>query len=289
MLKPDSFRFASRFWWYEFVEIPALLNEQDCEKVIARLQIRYAKLTKSWAADRNSEWVCRSYMAGKLIMQATLTINAANYAAQRNLRVVVPYLKYSSLLSLLRALVLTIPEQSWKSGKLITIGHNDAIAAATLYLSELDRGIAKQVNDLAKQLKASRELIAYRAPSSGDQILPDNIGYLRYCALIAELAQLNSELLEASIDKHADRDAFVCRDVDVYDLANPSVGDHIFSDPEDAYRLTYIARKYPRMLNFQHILSEGHVEGFFGSWFDDDDRPGVFNPDGNWSIIFDIK
>jgi hypothetical protein len=41
-----------------------------------------------------------------------------------------------------------------------------------------------------------------------------------------------------------------------------------------------------------HILSEGHVEDFLGSWLpkndEDIDNMDVFNPDNNWRVIFDV-
>jgi hypothetical protein len=40
------------------------------------------------------------------------------------------------------------------------------------------------------------------------------------------------------------------------------------------------------------MMSEGHVEDFFGSWCNNenkrDQKDGDFNPDENWGIIFDV-
>jgi hypothetical protein len=61
---------------------------------------------------------------------------------------------------------------------------------------------------------------------------------------------------------------------------------------KDGYRLYYIQRKHPVPTNLLHMMSEGHVEDFFGSWCNNenkrDQKDGDFNPDENWGIIFDV-
>lgn len=59
-------------------------------------------------------------------------------------------------------------------------------------------------------------------------------------------------------------------------------------DKEDWYRLDYLRRKCPRPTNIYQMISEGHVEDFFGSWLPDKDATGddLFNPDENWRILF---
>ncbi len=48
-------------------------------------------------------------------------------------------------------------------------------------------------------------------------------------------------------------------------------------------------RKYPLPTNIQHIMSEGHVEDFFGSWCAEEETDDdIFDPDENWYIIFDV-
>ena len=64
-------------------------------------------------------------------MQATLTMTG-KLRTRRNLRLL--FLEYSSLISP-AALVLTISGAELEIGKLMTIGHNDAIAAATSYFA----------------------------------------------------------------------------------------------------------------------------------------------------------
>ena len=86
-------KFASRDWFYLFREIPLCFEEKSCESVASRLLQRYSRITKAWNIDQNSEWLCRLYLAAKMIMVATLQINAMHYSDDRNLRIVVPYLR----------------------------------------------------------------------------------------------------------------------------------------------------------------------------------------------------
>lgn len=90
---PEKTKFASRNWFYEFWKMPSWFDEKACESTASNLLERYSKITKSWNIDRNSEWFCRLFLGAKMIMAATLQINSMLYAEERNLRIVVPYLR----------------------------------------------------------------------------------------------------------------------------------------------------------------------------------------------------
>ncbi|MBN8714999.1 MAG: hypothetical protein J0H50_13740 [Xanthomonadales bacterium] len=70
-------------------------------------------------------------------------------------------------------------------------------------------------------------------------------------------------------------------------ISSVEIDGHYFGDREDAYRLGYLARKYPRPANLLHLMTEGHVDDFFGAWHNGNDE-GIFNPDETLQIIFDI-
>jgi hypothetical protein len=284
----EKTKFASRNWFYRFREIPSCFSEKACESVASRLLKRYSKITKNWDIDQNSEWLCRLYLSAKMIMVATLQINSMHYAEDRNLRIVVPYLKYYSLLALLRSVVYTLPEVDWKDGELIRISHSAAIDYAIIHLGRFDRSLASSVKSDIIAFKAERELVSYRAPSSGDEQLSQNNRFLSLCTLLAEVAQFNSEILEASILKYADKAAFVLNPDYLCKISSVEIDGHYFGDTEDAYRLGYLARKYPLPANLMHLMTEGHVDDFFGAWHSSEETEDVFNPDNLNSIIFDI-
>jgi len=280
--------FAKRDWFYIFREMPSCFDQKVCESVASRLLERYSKITKSWEVARNSEWLCRLYLGAKMIMVATLQINSMYYAELKNLRIVVPYLKYYSLLSLLRAIVFTLPEFEWKDGELIRISHSSTIDGAILHLGKFNSSLASSVKSDILAIKAERELVSYRAPSSGDEQLSQNNRFLALCTLLAEVAQFNSELLEVSVLKYGDREAFVLNPDYLDKISAIEIDGHYFGDKEDAYRLDYLSRKYPLPANLMHIMTEGHVDDFFGAWCSPDNTEGDFNPDELKCIIFDI-
>lgn len=287
-LLSDTAEFANRDFFYEFRELGVTFDEEACTKVASRLLGRYAKATKSWTAEKNSEWLCRLYMSAKLIMSATLHINSESYAEARNLRVVSPYLRYYSVLSLLRAVCYTLPENDWKNGDLIRMPHESAIRGAVQNLRAFNPSVAEEAEKIIRRLKAERELISYRAPTIGDDQITEKNSLLWICTLLAEVAQFNSELLDRSVEKHANPDTFKLLPRYATTLATVEIDGHAFNDREDAYRLGYLARKFPRPTNLQHLMTEGHVEDFFGAWCAEEQANGSFDPDDMWGIIFDI-
>lgn len=249
---------------------------------------RYSKITKDWNEEKNSEWLCRFFLGAKLVMAATLHVNALHYAESRNLRIVIPYLRYYSVFSLLRAVCYSLPEVEWKGGAIINIGHGNAIGAAITHLRRLDTKVASNIEKEISRLKAERELISYRAPSCGDEQTSEKNRFLRTCKLLAEVAQFNSELFEASMNKYAGNDIFPLKYDYLKKLTSVEINGHYFGDKEDAWQLDYLAQNHPRPANIVHLMSEGLVDNFFGAWASPSEDANMFNPDKQKSIIFDI-
>jgi hypothetical protein len=105
--------FAGRVWRYDFRQLTTTFDEGAVTMAKDSLLQRYARLTKIWNPQQNSEWICRTYFAGKMILAATLSANSLEYAEGVNLRSVTHYLRYYTLLSLFRAVVLLLPEKRW--------------------------------------------------------------------------------------------------------------------------------------------------------------------------------
>jgi hypothetical protein len=247
---------------------------------------RFGKITENYNEKLNSEWICRAYMSAKLIMTATLQINAAAYAEDKNVRVVIPYLRYYAVLSLLRAICYTVPEVKWEGGTVLHISHAGAIRAALEHLRMFNRDLAATMEVSVRSLKAERELLSYRAPSAAQ--LSEKRNYLSLCTFLAEVAQFNSELFEQSISEHGDASIGGLLPDYLRLMSSVDIEGHLFIDDEDAKRLDYIGRKHTRPTNLLHMMTEGHVEDFFGYWTSDDPTKGMFDPDENWQVIFDI-
>lgn len=98
---------------------------------------------------------------------------------------------------------------------------------------------------------------------------------------------MNSELLECSFEKHTlDREFHLLED-ELVKLLNVEIEGQVFLDDEDYRRLGYLMRKHPRPTSLKMLLTDGHVEDFFGAWCDPDDGNG-FDPDRNLDILFGI-
>ncbi|HCH2795278.1 TPA: hypothetical protein NKT10_000994 [Vibrio parahaemolyticus] len=216
----------------------------------------------------------------------------ADYAEEKNLRIVKPYLHYYAVLSLLRCIVYTLPEQKWDDGKLIQISHAKAINLAMDWLGKFNQDKAKKVKYVCALLKAQREILSYRAPASGDENLSEDYDIVEICTLLAEIAHFNSVLLESSINKNASPDTFVVDWEDMDKIISVEIEGFEFVDRYDAIRLDYNRRKTKRPYNLACFMTEGQIDDFIGAWDDheDPDNEGVFNTgnSGNSQLIFDI-
>lgn len=280
-------RYADRNWWYQFREIPSFASEAAVQVRSSELLKQFSTITKNWNSDLNSEWTVRIYFAAKMVLASSVMAQSLRYAEENNLRPVVSYLSYYTVMHALRAILLTSPQVNWNNGEILQTTHTKTINIACDALAHFNRELASQVKSSTIHLKAFRELISYRAPSSGDNFQKPDFDVYGYCRLFLEVAQLQSELLETSIEKNVTigfelDQAFTQH---VYDIEIDGIN---FQDREDWYRIGYLARKHPAPTNILHIMSEGHVEDFFGSWCPDEETANAFNPDDDWRILFDV-
>lgn len=283
--------FANREWFYTFRELDSLADSKKLDKISNVILKQYSEITKSWNKQVNSEWTCRIYLATNMILNATVLLKNAEYAGEKNLRIVIPYIEYYAVLSLLRCVVYTLPNQKWEQGKLIETSHSKAINLTCDWLSLFNKKEAQELKDLCKLLKAQRELVSYRAPASGDANLNNNYNIERICIILAELAQFNSVLLESSVKKNANPNDFVVYSKDIDKIVNINIEGVEFYDRYDAIRLDYIKRKGPYPSNIKCTMTEGQTEDYIGAWDHDEDDGSEIYYSGNpcdWQAIFDI-
>ncbi len=280
-------KYADRDWWYEFQKLPKFAEEKDVKKRSQDLLRQFSALTKSWNSELNSEWVVRIFYAAKMTLASSVMAQSLKFAEANNLRPVISYLSYYTVMHSLRAILFTSPQVKWNDGEILQATHSKTINIACDAIAHFDKDLSKHIKDSTLHLKAFRELISYRAPSSGDNFQKPDFDVYEYCRLFLEIAQFQSELLEASLEKNSvasfDLDQEFTRHV--YEVEIDGVH---FHDKEDWYRIGYLARKHPAPTNILHMMSEGHVEDFFGSWCAEEDMPNSFNPDDDWRILFDV-
>lgn len=281
---------AGRTWAYSYRKLFELCPEKELAKVAGRISAQYAILTKDWTSERNSEWSCRIYFTTKMILNATVLLNSLEFARTSGLRAANPYFEYYAALSLLRGLVCTIPTEDRNSGELMAISHTRAINVAFDWVAKFNKSLAAEMKKTALQLKAQRELIAYKAPASGDKNLGANYDLTDFLTILAEVAEFNSELLEASITKNANPASFEVLDEHIHQIATVEVEGFAFSDDEDYRRLDYVQRKTRRPYHLGLFMHPGQSEDFIGSWDGDEDAGETFSngSPSNWQAIFDV-
>ncbi len=280
-------KYAGRQWWYEFQELPALTAEKAVQLRSHELLKQFSVQTKNWTSDLNSEWVVRTFYASKMVLASSLFAQSLTYAEVNNLRPVVSYLSYYTVMHALRAILFTSPQAKWNDGELLEANHSKTINIACDAIAHFSKDLSRDVKHSVLQLKAFRELISYRAPSSGGGFEKPDFDVVRYCRFFLEVAQLQSELLEASLRKHV-TESFALNEDFLRCVFEVEIDGFHFHDTEDWHRIGYVARKHPAPVNIMHMLSEGHVEDFFGSWCAREDVANAFNPDDNWGILFDV-
>lgn len=280
--------YAGRKWWYTYRKLFDLCSERRVEKVSGSVLAQYANLTKSWDISANSAWTCRTYLATKMILNATVLTNALKYSEVIGLRIANPYYEYYAALSLMRAVVYTLPSESWSDGELISISHSKAINLTFDWLAKFDHATAERLRKVARQLKAQREVISYRAPASGTAVLDEEYDLNELLVVLGELAQFNSELLEQSVSKNASPDCFVVQENSTFSLIYFEIEGFVFNDSEDTYRLGYIARKQPRPYSLAATMTEGQTEDFIGAWDSIEEEKFTNGSPCAWQQIFDI-
>lgn len=290
----DKYEYWNRKWWYDFAHLYKTSDKQKMSNFIESAFTKVAHITKKWDNDINSEWIVRIYLAGKMIMASTLYLNSYSFSQKRNLRVVTSFLQYYGIAYSMRALLLMHPFESWQDGKILQTTHSKTINVVSDLLSKIcGTKFTDETKKKILKLKAHRELISYRAPSTGDaEAPPMDEGELHdLCRVFVEMAQLYSEILEISCTKNAPRGkSFNLLDSYIASACHTTIEGFPFVDEEDIGRLYYLKKKHSIPSNVRQTIAEGHVEDFFGSWLTPKTRPNRydFDPDRNIRLIFDL-
>ncbi|KLU63340.1 hypothetical protein CEB3_c02640 [Peptococcaceae bacterium CEB3] len=279
---------------FEYLEIQDRFTEAEISSACNRLRQRYALHTKSWSNETNTEWVLRTYLAVKMVFSSSVMLTSLEYAMEKNLRIVEPYLLYYSILNTCRALILTAPDEKWDDGKLFSSSHNKIINLTVDYIVKINKDIGHEIKVLLERSKVYRELFSYKFPASGIRRLDATFVVefekaVSMARLFCELAQFNSEIFQASHNRNVDKKC------DLDDRILPTGYEYhgegrSFVDDEDFYRIGYIYRKRPYPTNLLWTMTEGMVEDFFGAWCSEleENNDDIYDPDKNWTIIFPV-
>lgn len=296
--------FKAKFSSFDYSILTTKFGQANLDAYSNKMLMRFAAQTKNWSKEKNAEWLVRTYLSMKMIFSATIMLNTLKYSSKKNLKIVEPYLIYYSLLSCCRALIFTLPDTSWNNGELATITHSKAINLTIDTINSIDKNASSEIKRLLSLSRSFREMYSYRFPARGLSLIPETyrIGLeevIQTCALLCEIAQLNSEYLESSVMKNVQYDPLWEEDVDEtiykscfeYKFDDGEFPDVIF-DEEDWYRFGRMDIKNKLPFSLLNSMSEGMTEDFFNAWSPEDnsdvDSFDISNPCREWGIIFPI-
>jgi len=291
MLTTQATPYIGRNWFFEYKELPIVFNDDDIICYVQNLEKDFAELAKVWTPALNTEWLLRHYLALKMILSATVLLTSCEYSVEKNIRITEHYLQYYAILSCLRSILYTTPRSKWNDGSLVSSTHSKIINFSTNVLSSISKEYGESVNTYSFLLKSLREILSYGAPSSGpslyDEVSEVNIDMTTsYCKLLAEISQMQSEILERALNKYYTGKFSLLEDPAWDIFLYPIPGGELL-DKEDYHRVGYYYRKWPKPTNLLLMISEGHVEDYFGAWCSKDgDTTNQYDPDANWRLIF---
>jgi len=252
-----------------------------------------AEMAKAWSDQHATEWAMRNYLAVKMLLASQLLLNVASYSARKNIVLTQPYLLYYALLNTCRAFLFTDLMLSWNGGKIRFSTHDIIRKNAVNALKRLSPSSATEADALILEAKKQRELFSYSFPASGPSVIPEGrlqIGSVYpVIRLLSDLAEFNSECLEAAWIKHSGKKCQIDT-IQLTELLMYESGDGI-ADQDDHYRLDYLARKYSGPACLVSIATQGMTEDVFGAWCASDNQidPDAFDPDSDESFsIFDF-
>ena len=240
------------------------------------------QIVKAWTQSLATEWAIRNYLAVKMILASQLLLNVADYSRRRNVVLTQPYLLYYTLLNTCRAFLFSDITLDWRDGNLRTASHDSIRKTTANALRRLSPRQADDANALILKAKKQRELFSYSFPASGPMAVPGGLlqveDVYRVAGLLCELAETNSECLEAAWKKHSGK-VFKVEWLQVSDLCGYDAGVWMI-DGDDHHRLGYLT-KYSGPACLVSIATVGMIEDFFGAWCapDDEAEEGCFDPD----------
>ena len=209
----------------------------------------------------------------KYLLAASLMVSSAEFASDRNLRIVEPYLLYYAIFNCSRTLLLMLPEQQWKEGEILeSVTHSKAQNVIGDYLRLLSPAVAERYRDINQRALTTREMLSYRFPAQGlrgflGSLVPSPHDVIDVCQFLAEAAQLHSECAQTvfkdvpsdpGFDKRAALRKFFEHEHKLLDAP--------LHDDEDWYRLWQFTRHSSVPWSLHLTARPGLVEDFFGAW-----------------------
>jgi len=251
---------------------------------IQNTHLKYTNEAKEWNIEKNNFWILRLYASLKMLLSSTLFYSNYEFSKEKKIYIALPYFEYYGLVSSCRALLLLSSDKDVFS-TIFSATHRDIIKSTTQLLTSIDTKLSEEFNQHINSLKDRRERFSYHIPTK--KIITDDVDItyessLNYSRLLAEMAQLNSEVLQKTVTTDKNREHFIFGNVQEID-------DEIFKyfdSDEDYYRLGYIARKVKKPISIHQLATEGLTEDFLGNYMEEYAEENNLSPLHNLQLIF---
>lgn len=277
---------------YSYLELPRQASVSQIKIYCSDTRALFAPIAKQFDEEANGRWVLRHYLAIKFATAANLLAGSAEYAYDHNLRLGIPYFNYYTVLNACRAYLLTSPHVDWNGAKTVKMTHKNILNRTADYLRALDPVRAPAWGQELELLREQRELFSYRFPLSGAGLAGEQAfepgPAAALARLIAELASLNSECLDASLFKHSSPDIAVRGLTDhdwasAYELAGEQARDR-----DDHKRFSKLVDGWKTVAPLEVMCSDGLMDDIYAAWSDPYDRPDAFDPDACSRLILTL-
>lgn len=205
--------------------------------------------------------------------------------------VTLPYLNYYSMLNACRAFLFTLPDAEWKGLTSVTMTHQNIVNTTANALRRIDPQAESRWGDRLRQARSQRTLFSYRFPGRGPKLVGEDLvsvdDAIELARFLSELAQFNTECLEASFRKHGKSKHRLLENADfrltmVYEVD----GVQLF-DNDDRYRMSRFMGRLTQPCPLSLLATDGLLDDFFGGWYAEDED-AKFSPDDNIDILFDF-
>lgn len=285
--------FADELWKCTGVDVYSYdvlcdVEESSVRSYCGSVKTKAVQIAKAWTPNLATEWAMRNYLAVKMILASQLLLNVASYSRRKNIVFTQPYLLYYSLFNACRAFLFSDIKLDWRDGDLRRASHEVIRKTSVNALRSLSQKHADEADALILKAKKQRELFSCGFPATGPASVPGGLLQIsdtgRVGGLFCELAEVNSECMEAAWKKHSGVEFKVdwlqmC-DLCVYDAGTP------MSDDDDHSRLSYLM-KYSGPACLASVATPGMIDDFFGAWCPDDNaEPDCFDPDSGEFPLF---
>ncbi|HEU4456691.1 MAG TPA: hypothetical protein VFR81_26725 [Longimicrobium sp.] len=124
---------------FPYAEIPARIPEDVLRGHAKGLRKRCERLAKRWDAERNAEWMVRSYLALKRMISASVLLSSARATRKGKRKPPTSDQVFDGLLDAARACILLLPDQPWNRGALARSPHERVFQLARDSVREIDR------------------------------------------------------------------------------------------------------------------------------------------------------